>query len=430
MFDGVRPALAGRTRLLTPDLRGFGGGPPLDPAAAPDLSVFADDVLADLDAAGIGRAVVGGVSMGGYIALNLLRRHPDRIAGLVLADTRSGADDAAALDRRRGAAERAGDLRGDLDRVDQVLAGHLVVDAERDPAHRPVRLPLQLHMAAGDGRDEALLRVGIGPGDGAGLDIDLVDRHLHDDARLRVDRQEGRIGRGPLLAQRRQHDLHHGVVARQHLEQRRVELAGAIRVGRGLELVVEAEAVEEGAEPGVVVAAERVMRAERVRHLGQRLAEIGREQFLVRHVVRHLAQAVHVVGEGDEPGRDGVAGQHLEGVADHRGPRDLAEGADMWQARGAVAGFKDHRFLAGFLDAGHELARLLERPGGRTLGGVNEGCVEGGHEGRCPLLIEKPYRKSEEGAFADCEGRRQCEKVVKCGKRGCGPHAKRLAGSA
>lgn len=124
MFDGVRPALAGRTRLLTPDLRGFGGGPPLDPAATPDLSVFADDVLAELDAAGIGRAVVGGVSMGGYIALNLLRRHPDRIAGLVLADTRSGADDAAALDRRRGAAERAdrGEIAAGPDAVAPLVA--------------------------------------------------------------------------------------------------------------------------------------------------------------------------------------------------------------------------------------------------------------------------------------------------------------------
>ena len=58
-------------------------------------------MLAELDAAGIDQAIVGGVSMGGYVALALLRRHPDRVAGLVLADTRSGADDDAALDRRR-----------------------------------------------------------------------------------------------------------------------------------------------------------------------------------------------------------------------------------------------------------------------------------------------------------------------------------------
>lgn len=124
MFDGIRPAVAGRTRLLTPDLRGFGDGPPLVDTA-PDLTVFADDVLADLDAAGIERAVVGGVSMGGYIALNLLRRHPDRVAGLVLADTRSGADDAAALERRRSAAERAdrGDIAAGPDAIAPLVAG-------------------------------------------------------------------------------------------------------------------------------------------------------------------------------------------------------------------------------------------------------------------------------------------------------------------
>lgn len=126
MFDGIRAAVAGRTRLLTPDLRGFGGGPPLDAigAVTPDLTVFADDVLADLDAAGIDRALVGGVSMGGYIALNLLRRHPDRVAGLVLADTRSGADDAAALERRRTAAERAdrGEIAAGSDAIAPLVA--------------------------------------------------------------------------------------------------------------------------------------------------------------------------------------------------------------------------------------------------------------------------------------------------------------------
>ena len=43
---------------------------------------------------------------------------------------------------RRRAAERGADLAGQLDRIDQVLAGHFVIDAEREPAHRPVRLPL------------------------------------------------------------------------------------------------------------------------------------------------------------------------------------------------------------------------------------------------------------------------------------------------
>ena len=150
---------------------------------------------------------------------------------------------------------------------------------------------------------------------------------------LRIDRQERRIGLRPLLAQRRQHDVHHRVEALQHLQQRRVEAAGRVALRRRHELVFEAERVEEGAQPRVVVLAERRMRAERVRHLGQRLAEMLRQHLLVRHVVGHLAEPIHVVGERDQPRLDLVVGEHAEGVAHHGGARHLAEGADMRQAR-------------------------------------------------------------------------------------------------
>ena len=72
---------------------------------------------------------------------------------------------------RRRAAERAADFAGQLHRIDQVLAGHLVIDAERDPAHRPVRLPLQLAAAAGDRRGHLLAGVRILVGDRAGLGV-------------------------------------------------------------------------------------------------------------------------------------------------------------------------------------------------------------------------------------------------------------------
>ena len=125
MFDAVRDALAAKARLLTPDLRGFGTGPALgDPLPEPDLGLLADDVLAELDGLGIDRAILGGVSMGGYVAMAVLRRHPERVAGLLLVDTRSGADDAAALDRRRSAAERAdsGNIASGSDAVAPLLA--------------------------------------------------------------------------------------------------------------------------------------------------------------------------------------------------------------------------------------------------------------------------------------------------------------------
>jgi pimeloyl-ACP methyl ester carboxylesterase len=59
-----------------------------------------------MDAAGIDKAVVVGLSMGGYAALAFWRAHPDRVAGLVLANTRSGADDEAGQQRRKDLAQR------------------------------------------------------------------------------------------------------------------------------------------------------------------------------------------------------------------------------------------------------------------------------------------------------------------------------------
>ena len=123
MFDSVRTDLSAAATMLTPDLRGFGSGPPLGDAT-PDLALLADDVVDAMDAAGMDRAVLGGVSMGGYVALALLRRHPERVKGLVLVDTRSGPDDAAAVERRQGVAARAdgGDVASGPDAIAPLVA--------------------------------------------------------------------------------------------------------------------------------------------------------------------------------------------------------------------------------------------------------------------------------------------------------------------
>ena len=95
MFDRLPDMLPG-IDLHTPHLPGFGGTEV--PSGRPDLGRYAAAVIAVLDAAGIDRAVIGGVSMGGYVTLSVLATWPERVAGLVLADTRSTADtpDAAA----------------------------------------------------------------------------------------------------------------------------------------------------------------------------------------------------------------------------------------------------------------------------------------------------------------------------------------------
>lgn len=79
-------------RLITPDLRGFGGSTELDSLSALSISDYAADVIDLLDELGIARAVIGGASMGGYVALAILQAAPDRVDGLILANTRAGAD--------------------------------------------------------------------------------------------------------------------------------------------------------------------------------------------------------------------------------------------------------------------------------------------------------------------------------------------------
>jgi pimeloyl-ACP methyl ester carboxylesterase len=84
-------ALAADHRVLAPDLRGFGGTGGFD--GPPSVDRMADDVAALLDALGVaGPVVVGGLSMGGYVALAFARRFPGRLRGLILADTRAEAD--------------------------------------------------------------------------------------------------------------------------------------------------------------------------------------------------------------------------------------------------------------------------------------------------------------------------------------------------
>lgn len=80
-------------RLIAPALPGFDGS---DPVEAASVDGYAAGVLALLDELGVRRAVFGGLSMGGYVVFGVLRQAADRVAGLILADTRSTADTAEA----------------------------------------------------------------------------------------------------------------------------------------------------------------------------------------------------------------------------------------------------------------------------------------------------------------------------------------------
>jgi 3-oxoadipate enol-lactonase len=98
-------ALGRAYRVITPDLRGHGASPA--PEGVYTMDEMADDVIELLDELGIVRPVVlGGLSMGGYVALSLVLRHPGRVRGLLLMDTRAAADTPEAARLREETAEQ------------------------------------------------------------------------------------------------------------------------------------------------------------------------------------------------------------------------------------------------------------------------------------------------------------------------------------
>src|SRR5262245_28830559 len=83
-------ALPSSRRAVRYDLRGHGQSETGDGQYT--LELFVDDLMGLLDFLEISRAVLCGLSMGGYTALRAAERHPERIRGLVLCDTKSEAD--------------------------------------------------------------------------------------------------------------------------------------------------------------------------------------------------------------------------------------------------------------------------------------------------------------------------------------------------
>jgi 3-oxoadipate enol-lactonase len=89
--------------ILAPSLPGFGGT--AVPRGDASMDSYADSVIAAMDAAKIERAAVAGMSMGGYVAFAMWRRHRRRIERLFLADTRAEADTDDVRERRLRLAE-------------------------------------------------------------------------------------------------------------------------------------------------------------------------------------------------------------------------------------------------------------------------------------------------------------------------------------
>ena len=96
------PQLEAFPGVVAPDLPGFGSAPDLMTSIAAGTQA----VIAAMDAEDVSEAVVLGLSMGGYVALDLWRTHPDRVRGMVLANTRAESDDEAGRQKRKDLADR------------------------------------------------------------------------------------------------------------------------------------------------------------------------------------------------------------------------------------------------------------------------------------------------------------------------------------
>jgi len=123
MWEPQREALSGVVDIVTPDLPGFGNAPGLDDESF-TMDRAAHYLGRDLEARGIDRFILGGLSMGGYVAFACLRQFRERIAGLILADTRASADSEEGQAGRYASAERIG--RGEFDAVVEELLEKLL----------------------------------------------------------------------------------------------------------------------------------------------------------------------------------------------------------------------------------------------------------------------------------------------------------------
>ncbi|MBW2520508.1 MAG: alpha/beta fold hydrolase [Deltaproteobacteria bacterium] len=117
-------------RSICPDLPGFGETPAA--AGQASMACYADAVVALLDQLNLERAIFGGMSMGGYVLLELLERHIDRALAAMFCLTRAAADDPAGKAKRTSLADAVsnGDFKVVPDTFSQVLFAPQTADEQ------------------------------------------------------------------------------------------------------------------------------------------------------------------------------------------------------------------------------------------------------------------------------------------------------------
>src|SRR5688572_20033913 len=91
MWFSTIAALGSKARVIAPDLPGFGRNPVLR-NKSPSMEYYADFISGELARTGYEKAVIGGMSMGGYVALAFAEKYPGKVCGLALISTQTAED--------------------------------------------------------------------------------------------------------------------------------------------------------------------------------------------------------------------------------------------------------------------------------------------------------------------------------------------------
>ncbi|OOG77647.1 alpha/beta fold hydrolase [Algoriphagus sp. A40] len=104
MWKGQLEFFASSYRVIALDIRGFGKSK--DEESSLSIDLFANDLIHFMDALNLEKAIVCGLSMGGYILLNAQERYPDRFEALILCDTQCIADSNVVKEKRLEAIQK------------------------------------------------------------------------------------------------------------------------------------------------------------------------------------------------------------------------------------------------------------------------------------------------------------------------------------
>lgn len=130
MWEPQIEALSDRYRFIAPDLTGFGGSAAPEGRDAYSMETWAAEIEALLSELALERVALVGLSMGGYLAFELLRRSPERFSALVLADTKAEADPPAGVEKRTKQQEMV--EGGKRDELIEALTGALLGEPTRE----------------------------------------------------------------------------------------------------------------------------------------------------------------------------------------------------------------------------------------------------------------------------------------------------------